>query len=446
MPEPAAEGDGRRRRADLPRRPRRHRLLRRCRATRRVGGADPDAVHGPEPRRARRRATHRDPPTTRSCSSRPACRARRQRRRQRRARPSSPAPSSCRRSPRSSSRRASSTASRSVQVTVDGEQLAWPDGNGEPPLGPLTVYDFTQPSVKSPTARRRRRPGLPRRLPPARAPTRRRASGEEDLGDVRDRGRMSTCPSGRPPRAGRARCRCRWSATIWPHAALVDGVDRRHAEPGRQHAVEGGRRAAALDVAEHHRRASRIRCARRSPGRSRRRCRRGARGRTGRSTLLGDGERARDRLGALGDHDDRGVAALVVAAVEVGAHLVDVERDLGDQHDAWRRRRCRRTSRSSRCGGPSPRPPSPGRGSRRWCAGGRSPRWRSARRCGTRTSCRCRRCRCRSSWARRRSGRPSSVASRRATLSDPLPPTTISASRPRSANVSCTSSTPSAVS
>ena len=48
--------------------------------------------------------------------------------------------------------------------------------------------------------------------------------------------------------------------------------------------------------------------------------------------LLLDVERAGDRLGALGDDDDRRVAVALVAAAEALAHLVDVERDLRDQH------------------------------------------------------------------------------------------------------------------
>ena len=40
-------------------------------------------------------------------------------------------------------------------------------------------------------------------------------------------------------------------ATIVPEVAFVDGVDRVQPEPGGEPAVEGGRRAAALDVAEH---------------------------------------------------------------------------------------------------------------------------------------------------------------------------------------------------
>ena len=68
-----------------------------------------------------------------------------------------------------------------------------------------------------------------------------------------------------------------------------------------------------------------------------------------------------------------------------GADLLDVERAAPGSGSRRRRRRCRRRSRSSRRGGPSPRRPSPGRGSRRWCAAGRSRRWRSAPRCGSRT-------------------------------------------------------------
>ena len=43
------------------------------------------------------------------------------------------------------------------------------------------------------------------------------------------------------------------SAVIVPQRAVVGGVDRVQAEAGREHPVEGGRGAAALDVAEHRR-------------------------------------------------------------------------------------------------------------------------------------------------------------------------------------------------
>ena len=104
---------------------------------------------------------------------------------------------------------------------------------------------------------------------------------------------------------------------------------------------------------------------------------------------------------ALGDDDDREVAPARVAAPDQPADLVDVERAARGSGSRRRRRRARSAARSSRRGGPSPRRPSRGCGSRRWCAGGRSPRWRPAPRCRSRRSCRCRRGRCRSSSARR---------------------------------------------
>ena len=55
----------------------------------------------------------------------------------------------------------------------------------------------------------------------------------------------------RPRRAAPARSAVPCSAAILPQSPVVGGVDRREAEAGREHAVAGGRGAAALDVAEH---------------------------------------------------------------------------------------------------------------------------------------------------------------------------------------------------
>ena len=61
-----------------------------------------------------------------------------------------------------------------------------------------------------------------------------------------------------------------------------------------------------------------------------------------------------------------------MAMLDPLAHLGDVEGQLGDEDDVGARRRARSAARSSRRGGPSPRRPSPGRGTRPWCAAGRS--------------------------------------------------------------------------
>ncbi len=110
--------------------------------------------------------------------------------------------------------------------------------------------------------------------------------------------------------------------------------------------------------------------------------------------------------GALGHDDDREVAPARVAAPDQAADLVDVERPLGDQDHV------------GAAGDPGVQR-DPARvaahhlddehavvGSRPWCGGGRSRRWRSARRCRSRTSGRCRRGRCRSSSAPRARGTP----------------------------------------
>ena len=210
---------------------------------------------------------------------------------------------------------------------------------------------------------------------------------------------------------------------------VVDGVDRGDAVAGGQHPVVGRRRTAALDVAEQH-----------DPG-----LQPGARfdgvgDRVGDAAeahvaeavvdLLAGRHRVRSRLGTLGDDDDRRVPAALVTTVQ---QLADVRRCRTAPRGSGSPslpRRCPRRWRSSRCGGPSPRRSSPGRGSPPWCAGDRWRRWRSARRCvnpnvmsvptmslsivlGTPTI-----------------GRPRSWCSLQATVNEPLPPITTRPSMP----------------
>src|SRR5437588_103597 len=120
-------------------------------------------------------------------------------------------------------------------------------------------------------------------------------------------------------------------ASVWDvEPALVDGVDGGDPESGGENPVEGGRRAAALDMAE-----NRDPCL--EPGAL--------------LYLLGDPvadaaeahvaelvDLARLHrhgallgLGPLGHHHDGSEAALLVALLEGVAHHVDVELLLGDQ-------------------------------------------------------------------------------------------------------------------
>ena len=97
------------------------------------------------------------------------------------------------------------------------------------------------------------------------------------------------------------------SATIVPAVAVVHRVDRVQAEAGGQHPVERGRRAAALDVAEHGRRGPPCRCASRSRSASHSpmppsRTWPNASVLAGRQHLA-----AASGTRALGDHDDRRV-------------------------------------------------------------------------------------------------------------------------------------------
>ena len=95
--------------------------------------------------------------------------------------------------------------------------------------------------------------------------------------------------------------------------------------------------------------------------------------------------RARDRRRALGDDDDREVRAARVAVRRAARRPPRCRTASRERGSRRRRRRARSTSRSSPRGGPSPRRPSRGRGSRPSCAAGRSRRSRSAPRCGSRT-------------------------------------------------------------
>ena len=141
------------------------------------------------------------------------------------------------------------------------------------------------------------------------------------------------------------------SAAILPQRALVGGVDGGHSERRGQHAVEGGRRAAALGVPEHGR--ARLVAGApldlaleplsdaAQPGMA--------------ELVLAAGDqlhRALHRDGALGHDHDREVAPALVAAPDQPAHLLDVERPLGDRGSRRRRRPAPNEARSSRRGGP----------------------------------------------------------------------------------------------
>src|SRR5579862_9595336 len=109
------------------------------------------------------------------------------------------------------------------------------------------------------------------------------------------------------------------------------GADRRQSEPGGEDTVEGGRRAAALDVAEDGR-----------PGfvagplldLSLQRVANTAEPRMAKlieGVLSGDLDRPLLGRGPLGRDDDREIASPLVTAADQTAHLVDVERDLRNQ-------------------------------------------------------------------------------------------------------------------
>ena len=102
-------------------------------------------------------------------------------------------------------------------------------------------------------------------------------------------------------------------------------------------------------------------------------------------------------LRALGDHDDRRRTGSRSARPTQLADRVDVEVALRDQDHVGAAGEPGVERRSSRRGGPSPRRPAPGGGSRRWCGGGRSPPSRCRPRCRSRRCSRSRRGRCRSS-------------------------------------------------
>ena len=191
------------------------------------------------------------------------------------------------------------------------------------------------------------------------------------------------------------------SAGIMPQLLLVRGVDGRQAEAGGEHAVEGGRRAAALDVAEHggaglEARARLDLALEPLPDAAEARVPELVRRRPRRTSIVPS-----FGSGALGHDDDREVAPARVPAADQPADLLDVERPLGDEDHVGAAGEARSGGRSSPRAGPSPPRSSRGCATRRWCAGGRSRRSRSARRCRSRTSCRSRRGRCRSSSARR---------------------------------------------
>ena len=112
--------------------------------------------------------------------------------------------------------------------------------------------------------------------------------------------------------------------------AVVHGVDRGDAEPGRQHTVEGRRRAAPLHVAEDRHaglvagalldlRSERVRDA--------------AEPHVAELVDLAghDRHRALLRHRPLGDDDDRRVATLAVSVADQRTQLLDVERLLGDE-------------------------------------------------------------------------------------------------------------------
>ena len=139
---------------------------------------------------------------------------------------------------------------RAVRLRVDGEIQAWPAGRGELQTEPLTVYDF--PGAVTPTsAQPPPHPAVPTdRL-------RAVAVNRQSLTRRRSRPRRGTASCRRAGSARRsapaapARCRPRVAPPSAPTPG-VDEVDRRDAEPRRQHAVERRRGPAALDVAEHH--------------------------------------------------------------------------------------------------------------------------------------------------------------------------------------------------
>ena len=75
-------------------------------------------------------------------------------------------------------------------------------------------------------------------------------AAEEDLGDAVVQRGVDGLSSPTASTSGTRTISPACSATICAERAVVHGVDGGDAEPGGQHAVERGRRAAALDVAE----------------------------------------------------------------------------------------------------------------------------------------------------------------------------------------------------
>src|SRR5690606_8792597 len=120
---------------------------------------------------------------------------------------------------------------------------------------------------------------------------------------------------------------------------VVDRGDGVQAQPGGQHPVEGGRRTAALHVAQDHR-AGFLAGARLDLFGEALADAAEADVAEGVAFRAGQGELALLRVGALGDHDDRRVVGLE-AAFDVGDDLVDVEWALGDQDDVGAGRHAR---------------------------------------------------------------------------------------------------------
>ncbi len=131
--------------------------------------------------------------------------------------------------------------------------------------------------------------------------------------------------------------------------------------------------------------------------------------------------------GALRDDHDRGVRG-PEARGHPGADLVDVEALLGDEDDVGAAGEA--GVEGDPAGVPAHHLARRGRAcaTRRWCAAGRSPRWRCRRRCRSRRCSRWRTGRCRSSWVRRRTGTPYSSVRRAATPRVSSPPIAMSAS------------------
>ena len=264
------------------------------------------------------------------------------------------------RGPSVSSRTRASTASPPASPPASASASRAPSAASRPsaPLGPLSGRLTYTVSVASPSASR---------APASTAANASRRDGD-DGGSDEHRAESSPHPkktsasryraSGTTLSSATASARATSSISVRPQRrhrpplALVGGVDRVHAEAGREHAVVRGRGAAALDVAEDRRPglvagalldlplepvadAAEAHVAERV---GRRVPRRPA------SSPL--------RHRALGDDDDRERLARANAPLDEVADVVDVERLLGDQDHVRRRRRAPSRARSSRRGGP----------------------------------------------------------------------------------------------